>query len=111
MNKKRTHAVDVNQAKLYERDALSSVPRTTPKRTQSTMSAFSSKARGQQNDEGEVEPFDVAKAIQKRNDEKEFKKEFGKDMRKINKIKETDPAAAGNVEEQKAAFTSMLDKE
>ena len=32
-------------------------------------------------------------------------------MRKINKIKETDPAAAGNVEEQKAAFASMLDKE
>ena len=109
MNKKRTHAVDVNQAKLYEREALSSVPRTTPKRTQS--SAFSSKSQRQQNDEGDAEPFDVEKAIQKRNDEKEFKKEFAKDQRKINKIKETDPAAAGNVEEQKAAFTSMLERE
>ena len=63
------------------------------------------------NEEGEVEPFDVEKAIQKRNNEKEFKKEFAKDLRKINKIKETDPAAAGNVEEEKAAFASMLNKE
>ena len=53
----------------------------------------------------------MEKAIQKRNDAKEFKKEFAKDLRKINKIKETDPAAAGNVEEEKAAFTSMLNRE
>ena len=53
----------------------------------------------------------MEKAIQKRNNEKEFKKEFAKDLRKINKIKETDPAVAGNVEEEKAAFASMLNKE
>ena len=95
LNKKRTQA-EFNQPKIYERQSEASRktaskskqdPNSQPNLAAAQNIEEEKKESDEEEDDGEF--FDVQKEIQRLKNEKEFQKEFAKDMRKIDKIKKS----------------------